>query len=103
MAENKAGTTGAASTSDPAGGTGGENGRDNAGKAETRVGHGTVSEVVEDTLGVGADHPEPTGGQHEGQMDISAQEATFTGFVRMTTRVVMGILVFLIFLALVGT
>lgn len=100
MAEKKAGKTGGTTTKDTGKTTANGGG---GGKAETRVGRGTVSEVVEDTLPVGDDHPAPKGDHQEGQMDISDQVATFTGFVRMTTRVVIAIVVFLIFLALVGT
>ena len=40
---------------------------------------------------------------HEhGKMDISVQEKTFDGFVKFTTYSVIGIIVFLIFLALVN-
>ena len=40
---------------------------------------------------------------HEhGSMDIKAQEKTFEGFVKFTTYTVVGILVFLVFLALVN-
>lgn len=37
-----------------------------------------------------------------GSMDISDQEKTFEGFVKFTTYSVIGILVFLVFLALVN-
>ncbi|WP_138467455.1 aa3-type cytochrome c oxidase subunit IV [Poseidonocella sp. HB161398] len=37
-----------------------------------------------------------------GTMDISDHEKTFAGFVKFTTRTVIGIFVLLIFLALVG-
>lgn len=37
-----------------------------------------------------------------GEMDITAQEQTFNGFVRFVTRMVVAIIVFLIFLALVN-
>ncbi|MFY0692898.1 MAG: aa3-type cytochrome c oxidase subunit IV [Paracoccaceae bacterium] len=41
--------------------------------------------------------------EHEhGKMDISAQEETFEGFVKFTTYTVVGIIVFLIFLAMVN-
>ena len=41
--------------------------------------------------------------EHEhGKMDISAQEETFEGFVKFTTYSVIGILVFLVFLAIVN-
>lgn len=42
-------------------------------------------------------------GEHKhGTMDITAQEQTFAGFVKFTIRMVIGILIFLVFLALVG-
>lgn len=42
-------------------------------------------------------------GDHKhGEMDITVQQKTFDGFVTFTTRAVIGIVVFLIFLALVG-
>ncbi len=37
-----------------------------------------------------------------GTMDIEVQEKTFDGFVKFTTWSVIGILVFLVFLAIVG-
>lgn len=37
-----------------------------------------------------------------GEMNIDVQEKTFDGFIKMTTRVTIAIIVFLIFLALVG-
>lgn len=37
-----------------------------------------------------------------GEMDITQNERTFESFVTFTTRSVIGIVVFLIFLALVG-
>lgn len=37
-----------------------------------------------------------------GEMDTSVQEATFAGFVSMTTKATIVILVVLVFLALVG-
>ncbi|WP_108259160.1 aa3-type cytochrome c oxidase subunit IV [Mangrovicoccus ximenensis] len=37
-----------------------------------------------------------------GTMDIADHEKTFEGFVKFTTRAVIGIFVFLVFLALVG-
>jgi hypothetical protein len=37
-----------------------------------------------------------------GEMDTSVQEKTFDGFMNMTTKVSIGIIVFLIFLALVA-
>ena len=37
-----------------------------------------------------------------GEMDCSAQEKTFAGFITFTTRSVIAIIIFLIFLALVG-
>ncbi|MBE3639437.1 aa3-type cytochrome c oxidase subunit IV [Mangrovicoccus algicola] len=37
-----------------------------------------------------------------GSMDITEQEKTFAGFVTFTTRAVIAIIVFLLFLALVG-
>lgn len=41
--------------------------------------------------------------EHEhGSMDTTSQEKTFEGFVKFTTYSVIGIIVFLIFLALVG-
>lgn len=40
---------------------------------------------------------------HEhGSMDIKNHEKTFDGFVKFTTYAVIGILVFLVFLAIVG-
>ncbi len=40
---------------------------------------------------------------HEhGTMDIKAQEKTFAGFIKFTTYTIIGILVFLVFLALVN-
>ena len=41
--------------------------------------------------------------KHEhGSMDISVQEDTFAGFMKWVTRTTIGILVFLVFLAMVG-
>lgn len=41
--------------------------------------------------------------EHEhGSMDIKVQEKTFAGFVKFTTYTVIGIIIFLIFLALVN-
>ena len=37
-----------------------------------------------------------------GEMDISVQEKTFEGFMSMVTKATIAILVFLVFLALVG-
>lgn len=37
-----------------------------------------------------------------GEMDISVQEKTFEGFMKASTRVVVGVLVFLVFLAIVN-
>jgi hypothetical protein len=37
-----------------------------------------------------------------GEMDITAQEKTFEGFMSMTTKATIGIIVFLIFLALIA-
>ena len=37
-----------------------------------------------------------------GEMDITAQEKTFDGFMSMTTKSAIGIIIFLIFLALVA-
>ena len=37
-----------------------------------------------------------------GEMDISTQEKTFEGFMSFTTKTTIGILVFLVFLALVA-
>lgn len=37
-----------------------------------------------------------------GEMDITAHEKTFNGFMSMTTKATIGIIVFLIFLALVA-
>jgi len=37
-----------------------------------------------------------------GEMDISAQEKTFEGFMSMTTKTTIGIVIFLIFLALIA-
>lgn len=37
-----------------------------------------------------------------GEMDISVQEATFDGFVKMTQRATIAIIAILIFMALVG-
>lgn len=37
-----------------------------------------------------------------GEMDTSVQEKTFDGFMNMTTKVSIGIIVFLIFLALIA-
>ncbi len=40
---------------------------------------------------------------HEhGSMDTKVQEATFAGFVKFTTYSVIGILIFLVFLAIVN-
>ncbi len=41
--------------------------------------------------------------EHEhGTMDIKDQEQTFAGFVKFTTYTVIGILIFLVFLAMVN-
>lgn len=37
-----------------------------------------------------------------GEMDTSGQEKTFNGFLSMTTKASIGIIVFLVFLALVA-
>lgn len=37
-----------------------------------------------------------------GEMDISDHEKTFAGFMNMTTKATIGIVVFLIFLALIA-
>ena len=37
-----------------------------------------------------------------GEMDITVQQNTFDGFMKMVTRATIAIIVFLIFLALVG-
>ncbi|WIV50561.1 aa3-type cytochrome c oxidase subunit IV [Marivivens sp. LCG002] len=37
-----------------------------------------------------------------GEMDTTAQQKTYDGFITFTTRAVIAILVFLVFLALVG-
>ncbi len=37
-----------------------------------------------------------------GEMDITTQEKTFEGFMSMTTKAAIGIIVFLIFLALIA-
>ncbi|MGJ8587753.1 MAG: aa3-type cytochrome c oxidase subunit IV [Yoonia sp.] len=37
-----------------------------------------------------------------GEMDITAQEKTFEGFMNLTTKAAIGIIVFLIFLALIA-
>ena len=37
-----------------------------------------------------------------GEMDITVQEKTFEGFMSMTTKATIGIIVFLIFLALIA-
>lgn len=37
-----------------------------------------------------------------GEMDITANEKTYDGFIKFTTRAVIAILAFLVFLALVG-
>jgi hypothetical protein len=37
-----------------------------------------------------------------GEMDTSVQEKTFDGFMNMTTKATIGIIVFLIFLALIA-
>ena len=37
-----------------------------------------------------------------GEMDITVQEKTFDGFMKFTTRTTIGIIIFLVFLALVG-
>ncbi|SFR97663.1 aa3-type cytochrome c oxidase subunit IV [Yoonia litorea] len=37
-----------------------------------------------------------------GEMDITTQEKTFAGFMSMTTKATIGILVFLVFLALIA-
>ena len=36
----------------------------------------------------------------QGEMDITAQEKTFAGFMNMVTKTTIGIIVFLVFLAL---
>ena len=42
--------------------------------------------------------------EHEhGTMDITVQEETFEGFMNFTVKTVIGILIFLVFLALIGT
>lgn len=42
-------------------------------------------------------------GEHKhGSMDITEQQKTFDGFITFTTRAVIAIVVFLIFLALIG-
>jgi len=38
----------------------------------------------------------------QGEMDITTQEKTFDGFMNMTTKAVIGIIVFLVFLALIA-
>ena len=38
----------------------------------------------------------------QGEMDITAHEQTYHGFIKFTTRTVIAIIVFLIFLALVN-
>ncbi len=38
----------------------------------------------------------------QGEMDITTQEKTFEGFMNMTTKTTIGIVVFLIFLALIA-
>lgn len=40
--------------------------------------------------------------QKHGEMDITVQEKTFNGFMSMVTKTTIGIIVFLIFLALVN-
>ncbi|MDH5798739.1 MAG: aa3-type cytochrome c oxidase subunit IV [Paracoccaceae bacterium] len=41
--------------------------------------------------------------KHEnGSMDITVQEETFSGFMKWVTRTTIAILVFLVFLAIVG-
>ncbi|MGJ8622007.1 MAG: aa3-type cytochrome c oxidase subunit IV [Yoonia sp.] len=37
-----------------------------------------------------------------GEMDISVQEKTFEGFMNMTTKAAIGIIVLLVFLALIA-
>ena len=37
-----------------------------------------------------------------GEMDITTQEKTFEGFMSLTTKAAIGIIVFLIFLALIA-
>lgn len=37
-----------------------------------------------------------------GEMDISVQEKTFEGFMNMTTKATIGIIVLLVFLALIA-
>ena len=41
-------------------------------------------------------------GYQQGQMNYAANEKTFRGFVKFVTRAVIAILVFLVFLAIVG-
>jgi hypothetical protein len=38
----------------------------------------------------------------QGEMDISVQEKTFAGFMNMTTKATIGIVIALIFLALIA-
>ncbi|MEO1638032.1 MAG: aa3-type cytochrome c oxidase subunit IV [Pseudomonadota bacterium] len=38
----------------------------------------------------------------QGEMDITVQEKTFAGFMNMTTKATIAIIVFLIFLALIA-
>ncbi|SNS53961.1 aa3 type cytochrome c oxidase subunit IV [[Luteovulum] sphaeroides subsp. megalophilum] len=47
-----------------------------------------------------ADHSHPAHGHVEGSMDITQQEKTFAGFVRMVTWAAVVIVAALIFLAL---
>ena len=44
----------------------------------------------------------PMADHKHGEMDITVQEKTFDGFMTMVTRATIGIIVFLVFLALVG-
>jgi len=44
----------------------------------------------------------PMADHKHGEMNIDVQEKTFDGFIKMTTRATIAIIVFLIFLALVG-
>jgi len=37
-----------------------------------------------------------------GEMDITVQEKTFDGFMKFVSRTTIGIIIFLVFLALVG-
>ncbi|MGP3697845.1 aa3-type cytochrome c oxidase subunit IV [Rhodobacter sp. NSM] len=60
--------------------------------------------MAEDNKGTGpmADHTHPAHGHVPGSMDISQQEKTFAGFIRMVSWAVVGILALLIFVALVN-